>query len=60
MFANGLDISVKQCCNLLTFQPHRLLLHPHLQADAAVGLVEDDNIWRCLGLADCNFGRFYS
>ena len=42
MLANSLDVSIEQCGHLLAVQPHCFLLHPHLEPDAVVGLVEDD------------------
>jgi len=42
MFANCLDVSIEQRGHLLSIQPHCFLLHPHLEPDAVVGLVEDD------------------
>ena len=36
------SLSAEQHRHLCLCEPHRFLLHPHLQPDAAVGLVEDD------------------
>ena len=42
MFAYCFYISIEQLSHLLSVEPHRVLLHPYFQPDAAVGLVEDD------------------
>lgn len=42
MFAYCLDITSKQFCQLLTVQPHGIILQPDLEAYRLVWLVEDD------------------